>query len=95
MTEPSQNQGTTNRVRVVFPTLDFREASSEQLWELIESTYRVEEQAAAIFAETVAELHRRGGRRLVEEVLRESLGELAQESGGIPPSDRGSPPGLD
>ena len=72
MKEPNQNQALANRVRVVFPTLEVREASSEQLWELIESTFRVEEQAAAVLAESVAELYRRGGRRLVETVLRES-----------------------
>ena len=53
------------------PTVPVAEASSDQLEKRVKSTIRVENQAAAIRAEALAELRRREGTVVVESVLRE------------------------
>ena len=53
------------------PTLAVGEATVEQLQKRVQSTIRVENQAVAVRAETVAELRRREGEELAETVLRE------------------------
>ena len=65
------NGQVTNVARLFPPTLPVSDATVEQLQERVQSTIRVENQAAGIRAEAVAELRRREGTELVETVLRE------------------------
>ena len=65
------NGAAVNVARLLAPTVPVAEASSDQLEERVKSTIRVENQAAAIRAEALAELRRREGAVLVETVLRE------------------------
>ena len=67
----SVNGTVTDRVCLVVPALSAREASSEQLQEWIQDTFRVRNQAAAVRAEYLAELRRREGSGIAETVLRE------------------------
>ena len=60
-----------NRALLTVPTLPVRQVSMEQLQERLQSTVRVENQAAAIRAEVVAEMERRRGTALAEAALRE------------------------
>ena len=71
MKEIAVNGQVTNAARLLAPTLSVGEATVEQLQERVQSTIRVENQAAGIRAEAVAELRRREGTELVETVLRE------------------------
>ena len=61
----------TDEMRVVLPTRPVSDASLEQLQSRLESTFRAENQAAAVRAETLAELTRRKGVHLTENDLRE------------------------
>ena len=56
---------------MVFPTRPVGDATLEQLQERLASTFRVENQAAAVRAETLAELTRREGVHVTENDLRE------------------------
>ncbi len=58
-----------NRARLLAPTLPANRASVEELHERVRSTIRVENQAAAIRAEALAELRRRKGGEQAETVL--------------------------
>ncbi len=60
-----------NQIEVVLPNLAVGEATLEQLQVRLQSTFRAENQAAAVRAETLAELTRREGVHLTENSLRE------------------------
>ncbi|MDE0232791.1 MAG: DUF222 domain-containing protein [bacterium] len=60
-----------NQIKAVLPNLAVGDATLEQLQERLQSTFRVENQAAAVRAETLAELTRREGAHLTENNLRE------------------------
>ena len=61
-----------NEIGVVLPTLSVADATLEQLQDRLASTFRAENQAAAVRAETLAELTRREGVHLTENTLRET-----------------------
>ena len=60
-----------NLARLLAPTLPAGRATLEQLQERVKSTIRIENQAASIRAEALAELRRREGPETAETVLRE------------------------
>ena len=61
-----------NEIEMVLPNLPVADATLEQLQVRLASTFRVENQAAAVRAETLAELTRREGAHLIENTLRET-----------------------
>ena len=61
-----------NEIEMVLPTLSVADATLEQLQVRLVSTFRAENQAAAVRAETLAELTRREGAHLIENTLRET-----------------------
>lgn len=61
-----------NEIEVVLPNLSVSDATLEQLQDRLVSTFRAENQAAAVRAETLAELTRREGAHLTENTLREA-----------------------
>ena len=65
------NPQVTNEARLLMPNLPVPDATVEQLEDRVQSTLLVENQAAAVRAEAVAELRRREGTELTEKVLRE------------------------
>ncbi len=71
MNKESVNGRSTNRVRLLAPSLPAAGATSEQLRQRIQSTIRAQNQAAAVRAEAVSELRRRQGSEKVETILRE------------------------
>ncbi len=71
MNKESVNGHSTNRVRLLAPSLPAAGATSEQLRQRIQSTIRAQNQAAAVRAEAVSELRRRQGSEKVETILRE------------------------
>ena len=93
------NGADRNLVWLLAPTAPVAEVSSEQLEQRVKSTIRVENQAAAIRAEALAELRRREGAGLVETVLREgglmprrrarSEVETASDLSGLPNTSEG------
>jgi len=60
-----------NEIGAVLPNLAVGDATLEQLHARLQSTFRVENQAAAVRAETLAELTRREGVHLTEDNLRQ------------------------
>ena len=71
MNNAHSNGAAANEAVLLAPRLAVGEVSSEQLQTRIKSTIRVENQAAAIRAEAVAELRRREGTGVTETVLQE------------------------
>ena len=65
------NGTAANQMLLVGPVMPAQQASVEQLLQRIKASVRVQNQAAAIRSEAVAELERRHGTDLVETVLRE------------------------
>ena len=65
------NGAASNLAVLLAPSLPVGEVTSEQLQDRIKSTVRVQNQAAAIRAQAVAELQRREGTAVTETVLRE------------------------
>ncbi len=65
------NGQAVNEARLLASMLPLSEASAAQLRERVQSTIHAENQAAAVLAEALMELRRRGGTELVETVLRE------------------------
>ena len=61
-----------NEIEVGLPNLSVGNATLEQLQDRLVSTFRAENQAAAVRAETLAELTRREGAHLTENILREA-----------------------
>ena len=61
-----------NEIKMVLPNLPVSDATLEQLQDRLASTFRAENQAAAVRAETLAELTRREGTHLIENTLRET-----------------------
>ena len=61
-----------NEIEMVLPNLSVGDATLEQLQDRLVSTFRVENQAAAVRAETLAELTCREGTHLIENTLRET-----------------------
>ena len=61
-----------NEIEVVLPNLSVADATLEELQVRLASTFRAENQAAAVRAETLAELTRREGAHLIENTLRET-----------------------
>ncbi|MCY3562722.1 MAG: hypothetical protein OXH26_02185, partial [bacterium] len=59
-----------NQIEVALPNLAVGDATPQQLQERLRSTFRAENQAAAVRAETLAELTRRKGVHIVENNLR-------------------------
>ncbi len=59
-----------NQIEVALPNLAVGDATLEQLRERLQSTFRVENQAAAVRAETLAEMTRREGAHITEDRLR-------------------------
>ena len=70
MEEATNDRRVINRIEVVMPNLGVGDATVEQLRERLESTFGVENQAAAVRAQTLAELTRREGVHLTENTLR-------------------------
>ena len=66
------DQRVTDEIEVVLPTRPLGDATLEQLQVRLASTFRAENQAAAVRAETLAELTRREGAHVVEDTLRET-----------------------
>ena len=66
------NRRVVNEIEMVLPTLSVGDATLEQLQVRLVSTFRAENQAAAVRAETLAELTRREGAHLIENTLRET-----------------------
>ena len=60
-----------NQIEAVLPNLAVGDATLDQLRVRLQSTFRVENQAAAVRAETLAELTRREGVHITEDNLRE------------------------
>ncbi|MDE0131903.1 MAG: hypothetical protein OXM62_07930 [bacterium] len=60
-----------NEIGAVLPNLAVGDATLEQLQARLQSTFRVESQAAAVRAQTLAELIRREGVHITENNLRE------------------------
>ena len=71
MNNAHSNGAAANEAVLLAPKLAVGEVSSEQLQKRIKSTIRVQNQAAAIRAEAVAELRRREGAEVTETVLQE------------------------
>ena len=69
--ESAINGQAVNEARLLASMLPLSEASAGQLRERVQSTIHAENQAAAVLAEALMELRRRGGTELVETVLRE------------------------
>ena len=65
------DRGVINEIGAVLPNLAVGDATLEQLRVRLQSTFRVENQAAAVRAETLAELTRREGVHITENDLRE------------------------
>ena len=65
-------RGVVNEIGLVLPNLPVGDATLEQLQVRLESTIRAENQAAAVRAETLAEMTRREGTHLTENTLRET-----------------------
>ncbi len=71
MRKPASDRRVINQIEVVLPNLAVGDTTLEQLRERLQSTFRVENQAAAVRAETLAELTRRAGVHITEDNLRE------------------------
>ena len=71
MEKTANSRRVTDQIRLVLPTRPVGEATLEQLQERLQSTFRVENQTAAVRAETLAELTRREGVHITEDNLRE------------------------
>ena len=71
MEKTANGRRVINVIEVVLPNLAVGDATLEQLQERLQSTFRVENQAAAVRAETLAELTRREGVHVTENDLRE------------------------
>ncbi|MDE0120899.1 MAG: hypothetical protein OXS33_04090, partial [bacterium] len=65
------DRGVINEIGAVLPNLAVGDATLEQLRVRLQSTFRVENQAAAVRAETLTELTRREGVHITENDLRE------------------------
>ena len=72
MERTANSRPVVNEVRMVFPSLPVGEATLEQLQDRVQSTIRVENQAAAVRAEALAEMTRREGVHVTENDLRET-----------------------
>ena len=93
MNKTANHRRIINQIEAVLPNLAVGDATLEQLQERLASTFRVENQAAAVRAETLAELTRREGVHVTENDLREkglrprrkarSEVETAVELGGV------------
>ena len=70
MEKTASDRRVINQIEVVLPNLVVGDATLEQLRERLQSTFRVENQAAAVRAETLAELTRRAGVHITEDNLR-------------------------
>ncbi len=71
MEKTANDRQVINQIGVVLPNLAVGDVTLEQLQERLASTFRVENQAAAVRAETLAELTRREGVHITEDNLRE------------------------
>ena len=71
MDKTANGRRVVNQIEAVLPNLSVGDATLEQLQERLASTFRVENQAAAVRAETLAELTRREGVHVTENDLRE------------------------
>ena len=71
MEKTASDRRVINQMGAVVPNLAVGDATLEQLQKRLQSTFRVENQAAAVRAETLAELTRRKGVHLTENDLRE------------------------
>ncbi|MDE0132542.1 MAG: DUF222 domain-containing protein [bacterium] len=71
MEKTASDRRVINEIGAVLPSLAVGDATLEQLRERLQSTFRVENQAAAVRAETLAELTRREGVHITEDNLRE------------------------
>ena len=71
MVKTANDRRVINQIEAVLPNLAVGEATLEQLRARLASTFRVENQAAAVRAETLAELTRREGVHITEDNLRE------------------------
>ena len=72
MERTADSQSVSNEARMVFPSLPVGDATLEQLQDRVQSTIRVENQAAAVRAEALAEMTRREGVHVTENDLRET-----------------------
>ena len=72
MERTADSRSVSNEARMVFPSLPVGDATLEQLQDRVQSTIRVENQAAAVRAEALAEMTRREGVHLIENDLRET-----------------------
>ena len=72
MDKTANDRRIINEIEVVLPNLAVGDATLEQLQDRLQSTIRVENQAAAVRAETLAEMTRREGIHLTENNLRET-----------------------
>ena len=72
MDKAANDRRIINEIEVVLPNLAASDATLEQLQDRLQSTIRVENQAAAVRAETLAEMTRREGIHLTENNLRET-----------------------
>ena len=72
MVRTANDRRIVNEIEMVLPTLSVGDATLEQLQNRLASTFRAENQAAAVRAETLAELTRREGAHLSENTLRET-----------------------
>ena len=71
MEKTANDRRVINEIEAVLPNLAVGDATLEQLQARLQSTFRVENQAAAVRAETLAELTRREGVHITEDNLRE------------------------
>ena len=71
MEKTATDRRVINQIEVALPNLAVGDASLEQLRVRLQSTFRVENQAAAVRAQTLAELTRREGVHITEDNLRE------------------------
>jgi len=71
MEKTASDRRVINEIGAVLPSLAVGDATLEQLRERLQSTFRVENQAAAVRVETLAELTRREGVHITEDNLRE------------------------
>ncbi|MDE0235216.1 MAG: DUF222 domain-containing protein, partial [bacterium] len=71
MVKTAKHRRVINQIEVALPNLAVGDASLEQLRARLQSTFRVENQVAAVRAETLAELTRREGVHITENDLRE------------------------
>ena len=72
MDKTANDRRIINEIEVFLPNLATGDATLEQLQDRLQSTIRVENQAAAVRAETLAEMTRREGTHLTENNLRET-----------------------